>query len=141
MWDGVASLVIGGLLLVVAFVLARTCGDLLIGRQADPRLLRAIEGYLEEQDEITDVVDVLSMLVGSGRVLLCVRADFVDHVSAGDLEQALMRIDGDLRDRFTELDEVFIQPVDSGDPRVEARVQARYGFGLSEDAEEVRDGH
>ena len=132
-YDGIASLVIGGLLVIVAFVLARTCGDLLIGRQADPRLLRSIEAFLEEQDEIVDVVDVLSMLVGSGRVLLCVRADFVDHVSGGDIEQALMRIDHDLRERFTELDEVFIQPVDSGDPRVEDRVQARYGRRLSEE--------
>ena len=51
-WDGVASLVIGCLLLVVAFVLARACEGLLIGKQADPRLLRAIEQRLEEQDEV-----------------------------------------------------------------------------------------
>ena len=133
-WDGIASLIIGGLLVVVAFVLARTCGDLLIGRQADPRLLRSIESYLEQQPEIVDIVDVLSMLVGSGRVLLCVRADFVDDVSAGELEQALMRIDLDLRERYDVLDEVFIQPVDSGDPRVEDRVRLRYGRGLSEES-------
>ena len=92
-YDGIASLVIGGLLLLVAFVLARTCGDLLIGKQADVQLLQRIEKFLEDESEIVDVVDVLSMQTGTGRVLLCVRADFVDDFSAGDLEQACMRID------------------------------------------------
>ena len=72
------------------------------------------------------------MLVGAGSVLLCVRADFADEVSSGDIEQACMRIDGDLRERFAELDEIFIQPVSRGDPRIQDRVQARYGRILSD---------
>jgi cation diffusion facilitator family transporter len=131
-WDGIASIIIGCLLLVVAFVLARTCGDLLIGKQANLELLQAIEKFLEGEDEIIDVVDVLSMQTGTGRVLLCVRADFVDTVSAGDLEQACMRIDGDLREHFAELDEIFIQPVSRNDPRIQDRVKQRYGRVLSE---------
>ena len=63
-YDGIASLLIGLLLLVVAFLLARATGDLLIGKQAPTRLLEAIESFLESEDEIIDVVDVLSMLVG-----------------------------------------------------------------------------
>ena len=43
-----------------------------------------------------------------------------------------MRIDRDLRARFAELDEVFIQPVSQGDPLVEDRVRARYGRALSD---------
>ena len=131
-YDGIASLCIGVLLLFVAFVLARATGDLLIGKQASTTLLREIEGFLEDEAEIIDVVDVLSMVVGAGSVLLCVRADFADEVSSGDIEQACMRIDTDLRNRFNELSEVFIQPVSRGDPRVEERVQARYGRILSD---------
>ncbi|HEY8302458.1 MAG TPA: cation diffusion facilitator family transporter [Jatrophihabitans sp.] len=131
-YDGIASLLIGALLLVVAFLLARATGDLLIGKQASTRLLDAIETFLENEAEILDVVDVLSMLVGTGSVLLCVRADFHDEVSSGDIEEACMRIDIDLRERFPELSEVFIQPVSRGDPRVEERVEARYGRTLSD---------
>jgi cation diffusion facilitator family transporter len=131
-YDGIASLLIGVLLLVVAFLLARATGDLLIGKQANLQLLRDVEGFLENEAEIVDVVDVLSMLVGTGSVLLCVRADFADQVSSGDIENACMRIDADLRARFPELSEVFIQPVSRGDPRIEDRVQARYGRTLSD---------
>jgi cation diffusion facilitator family transporter len=132
-WDGLASLTIGALLLTVAFVLARTCGDLLIGKQANRDLLESIEKFLETEAEIVDVVDVLSMQTGTGRVLLCVRADFVDSASAGQLEDACMRIDGDLRQRFSELDEIFIQPVSRSDPRIQRRVRARYGRVLSDE--------
>lgn len=132
-YDGIASLVIGVLLLVVAFVLARTCGDLLIGKQADVRLLEAVERFLEDEDEVVDVVDVLSMQTGTGSVLLCVRADFLDTVSAGDLEQACMRIDEALRARFPDLDEIFIQPVSRADARIQTRVRERYGRVLSEE--------
>lgn len=131
-YDGIASMCIGLLLLFVAFVLARSTGDLLIGKQANVRLLRDIESFLEDEAEIVDLVDLLSMVVGSGSVLLCVRVDFADEVSSGDIEQACMRIDIDLRARFNELSEVFIQPVSRGDPRVEERVRARYGRILSD---------
>ncbi|HEY2273696.1 MAG TPA: cation diffusion facilitator family transporter [Jatrophihabitantaceae bacterium] len=132
-YDGVASLIIGGLLLLVAFILARTCGDLLIGKQADLELLEEVEKFLEDEDEIVDIVDVLSMLTGTGRVLLCVRADFVDEFTVGEVEQACMRIDGDLREHFPVLDEIFIQPVSRDDPRIQERVRARYGRVLSDE--------
>ncbi|MGN6605555.1 MAG: cation diffusion facilitator family transporter [Jatrophihabitans sp.] len=130
-WDGVASLAIGVLLLVVAFLLARTCKDLLIGQQADPRMLRAIAETLREQDEVDDVVDLLSMLTGTDQVLLCVRADFVDSLSAADLEQACVRVADTLREQYPDLDEIFIQPAARTDDRVTERVRSRYGRTLT----------
>lgn len=131
-WDGIASLVIGGLLLVAAGVLARANEDLLIGRQADPALIRDIEAFLEHADEVDDVVDLLTMLVGTGRVLLCTRVDFVDSVTAGDLERACVRLDGELRERFAELDEIFVQPASRRDAQLRERVRARYGRALAD---------
>lgn len=131
-WDGLASLSIGVLLLGVAYVLAHACQELLIGKQASPRLLEAIEQRLEAEDEIVDVVDILTMLTGTGRVLLCIRADFVNEVSAGELEDACARIDADLRATFIELDEIFIQPVSRGNEDMRDRVQARYGRVLAD---------
>lgn len=131
-WDGAASLCIACLLLFVAFTLGRATSELLIGKQAPQRLLDDIEKFLEKEQEILDVVDLLTMMVGSGRVLVCVRADFVDAVSSADIEQACMRIDGDMRARFPEVGEIFVQPVSRGDRRIEDRVQARYGEALSD---------
>jgi cation diffusion facilitator family transporter len=131
-WDGIASIAIGVLLAVVAVLLGRACQSLLIGRQADPRLVRSVWDHLEAQPEIDDLVDVQTMLTGTDRVLLCARVDFVDTYTAGDLEQACVRIDGDLRERFPDLDEVFIQPVPRSDPELRDRVLRRYGRVLAD---------
>ncbi|SDJ52283.1 cation diffusion facilitator family transporter [Frankineae bacterium MT45] len=132
-WDGAASLLIGLLLVVVAFLLARTCEVLLIGQQADAGLIRAIDQRLTEQPEIDSVIDVLTMMVGTDQVLLCVRADFVNTFTAGDLEEACVRIDHMLREEFSELDEIFIQPTAPSDATVKARVVARYGRSLADE--------
>ena len=131
-WDGIASLMIGGLLVVAAFLLAQTCKGLLVGKQADPRLLRAIERALEEQPEIIDVVDIVTMMVGTDRILVGARVDFADEYSSAQLEEACVRIDGLLRDRYTGLDEIFIQPVPREDPELRARVMRRYGRSLAD---------
>jgi cation diffusion facilitator family transporter len=132
-WDGVASLIIGVLLIVAAVLLAQTCKGLLIGKQADAGLMRQIEARIEEQDEVDDVVDLLTMMTGVDRVLVCARVDFVDGFSAGEAEQACVRMDDLLRKDFPDLDEVFIQPAPKGDRRVQERVRARYGHELSGD--------
>ncbi len=132
-WDGAASVAIGVLLLCVAFVLARACQTLLVGRQADPRLLREIEAFLETQKEIDDVVDLLTMLVGSDSVLLCLRVDFVDSFTAADLENACIRLDGQLREKFDILGEVFIQPASRADKALRQRVEDRYGHALADE--------
>jgi cation diffusion facilitator family transporter len=131
-WDGTASLMIGGLLVMAAFLLAKTCKGLLIGKQADPRLVQAIQRTLEEQPEIIDVVDLVTMMVGTDRILVGARVDFVDECHSAQLEEACVRIDGLLRDRYTGLDEIFIQPVPREDPELRSRVLRRYGRTLAD---------
>jgi cation diffusion facilitator family transporter len=132
-YDGCASLAIGGLLLVVAGVLGRACADLLIGKQADPRLVRRIEAFLEKQPEVDDLVDVLTMVVGTDSILLCTRVDFVNTLTAGDLEVVCVRLDAELREQFPMLGEVFIQPASRKDQKLRGRVEARYGHALAEE--------
>lgn len=126
-WDGVASLLIGLLLAVVAYTLASTNRGLLIGRQADPHLVRAVWAELRDVPEVEQVVDLLTMAVGTDRVLLCARLDFDDSLGAAELERACVRIDAALRQAHPELDEVFLEPVPRTDRELRARVLARYG--------------
>jgi cation diffusion facilitator family transporter len=134
-WDGAASLAIGLLLIVAAFALAQTCKGLLIGKQADLRLVKEVAARLEQQPEIIDVVDLLSMMTGVNRILLCARVDFEEDFDASDLERACMRIDGDLRAEFPALDEIFIQPVPRSDAELRSRVLGRYGRVLADEPE------
>jgi cation diffusion facilitator family transporter len=124
-WDGIAALAIAVLLMVVAVELARTNVGLLIGKQANARLVDAIRETLERQPEVLDVVDVLTMMIGTGRLLVCARVDFEDSLGSTETERACVRFHGLLADNFAEVETVFIEPVPGGDRSLLEQIDAR----------------
>ncbi|MBN9110242.1 MAG: cation transporter [Pseudonocardia sp.] len=130
-YDGIASLLIGLLLTGVAYILGRTNKGLLIGRQADARTVVAIRDALGARPEVDAVVDLLTMMLGTDQILLCARLDFDDALGAADLERTCVEIDADLRERFPDLAEVFLEPVPRNDPTMRERVLSRYGGSTS----------
>ncbi|PKV93162.1 cation diffusion facilitator family transporter [Amycolatopsis echigonensis] len=127
-WDGIASILIGVLLACVAYLLGSTNRGLLIGRQADQRLVRGIRDHLGSAPEIDALVDLQTMLMGTDHVLVCARVDFDDALGAADLERACVRMAEELSERFPDVAEVFIEPVPRTDPKLRATVLARYGL-------------
>ncbi|MEW2358518.1 cation diffusion facilitator family transporter [Spirillospora sp. NPDC029432] len=126
-WDGVGSVLIGVLLTAVALILGRINLNLLIGSQADPRLVRDARARLGAAPEVEWVADILTVTFGADRVLLCARLDFRDSLTAGDVERACVRMARELREAHEEIDEVFLEPVPRDDPELRARVIERYG--------------
>ena len=126
-WDGLASLLIAFLLTGVAYVLGGTNKGLLIGRQADRRTVYELRDALAARPEVEQVVDLLTMMIGTDQILLCARLDFDDALDAASLERACADIDADLRNRFPDLQEIFVEPVPRSDPAIRERVLERYG--------------
>lgn len=134
--DGIASLLIAALLTVAAFLLARTGKDLLVGTQADPRLVRAIAAWLARRPEVDAVVDLLTERIGTDRVLVCARIDFIDDASSSDVERHTLEMDRQLREHFTDVVEVFLEVVPRSDPELRRRVRDRYGESVSQRLQE-----
>jgi cation diffusion facilitator family transporter len=130
--DGVASLLIASLLTLAAFLLARTGKDLLVGTQADPRLVRAIADWLSRRPEVDGLVDLLTERIGTDRVLVCARIDIVDGPSSAEVEQQTVRMDRELREAFPDVVEVFLEVVPRCDPQLRQRVRDRYGESVSQ---------
>ncbi|MBA9005329.1 cation diffusion facilitator family transporter [Thermomonospora cellulosilytica] len=129
-WDGVGSVLIGVVLTAVALSLGRLNLNLLIGQQADPRLIGFVRAHLAAAPEVEWVVDLLTMTVGAGRVLVCARLDFHDDLASADIERACVRLAEELRRGRAEIDEVFLEPVPRDDPDLRRQVIARYGLSL-----------
>lgn len=125
--DGVASILIGLVLTLVAFLLGRTNRELLIGRQARPEVLTGIRGVLTAAPEVEELVDLMTMSVGTDQVLVCARLDFDDALGAADVERACARLDGELHEAYPEVHEVFLEPVPHDEDGFRDRVRARYG--------------
>ena len=131
-YDGIASLAIAVLLAAVAYRLGRSNMRLLTGSQADPRLVRALVAALGDEEEVEAVVDLLTVQLGTDRVLLCARLDVDDTLDGADLERAMVRIGESVRTRFTDVAEVFLEPVPRQDADVRRRVRERYGAEIAE---------
>jgi divalent metal cation (Fe/Co/Zn/Cd) transporter len=125
MWDGIAALAIAALLIVIAFELARTNVGLLIGKQASPKLVEDIRASLDEQPDVLSVVDVRTMMIGTGKVLVCARIDYVDEITASEAEQASLRIHEVLGERFPDVEDVFVEPVPRDDRPLQRAAQSR----------------
>jgi cation diffusion facilitator family transporter len=129
-WDGIASVLIGLVLTVVAFLLGRTNRELLIGSQARPELVRGIKQLLTAAPEVESLVDLVAIMVGTGQVLVCARLDFDDALGAADVERACVRLDEELHHAHPEVYEVFLEPVPRDAPWLRERVSERYGDTL-----------
>lgn len=139
-WDGLASLLVGLLLTGVAYILGRTNMGLLVGRQADRATVLALCEALAARPEVDQVVDLLTMTIGTDQVLVCARLDFADAIGVAQLERACVAIDAELHERFPDLSEVFLEPVPRTDPVMRRRVLERYGRRAAERLGERRSG-
>jgi cation diffusion facilitator family transporter len=110
LWDGVASVLIGLLLLFVALHLMRANASLLIGQAAPPGLQNEIREELDSRPEVSEVVELLTMMLGPNDVLAAAKIDFVDECTGDLLEQVSDQIERRLTERFPEISHVFLDP-------------------------------
>ncbi|WP_147942131.1 cation diffusion facilitator family transporter [Microbispora sp. CSR-4] len=109
-WDGAASIVIGLLLLGVALSLIRTNASLLIGQAAPYGLQEEIRGELAAQPEVEAVVELVTVMMGPGQVMVAAKVDFRDETSGQRLELASDQVERRLTERFPEIRQVFLDP-------------------------------
>ncbi|NSC25436.1 cation diffusion facilitator family transporter [Streptomyces albus subsp. chlorinus] len=112
-YEGVASLLIGVLLVYIAFALGRSAKDQLIGEAAEPGLQREIIDFLDGQPEIDAVIEVLTMRMSPDSVLLAARVDLVPGVDSENVEGALVRVKQNLAQRCSDVDHIFLDVTDA----------------------------
>ncbi|MDQ7908638.1 cation diffusion facilitator family transporter [Phytohabitans sp. ZYX-F-186] len=110
LWDGLASVAIGLLLLVAATTLARTNISLLVGRAATPRIRRMIVEELSGIPHVERIDTVLTMQLGPTDVLVAAKVDFADDASGAEIEEAADVAERRLRDRYAGIRYVFLDP-------------------------------
>lgn len=114
-WDGLASVLIGLVLGVLALVLLFEAKGLLIGESADPRVVAAIRQTAEGYPGIVRVHEVLTLHVAPEMVTVLISADFDDTISARAVEGIVARIEGEVARQFPIVTRVFVQPRDLRD--------------------------
>lgn len=116
-WEGIASLLIAILLIFVAYALGVDAKGMLIGEAANERTRKAIEKKLAEADGVDEVLEVLTMQLGTGQVLVAARIDFEEALGAEDVEELSTQIERDLHENIPEVYQVFLDATDKDSRR------------------------
>jgi cation diffusion facilitator family transporter len=106
--DPIASIAVGLLLIAVAVWMGHDVSELLIGAAARPRERERIARALEEFDEIDQVLEVLTMVLGPNSLLVAARVDFARGLDDAHVERASERVDRRLREVVPDVTEVFL---------------------------------
>jgi cation diffusion facilitator family transporter len=110
LYDGLASIAIGLLLLLVAAILARANVSLLVGRAVPRRMHNQIAEDLASIPVVAAVPTLLTMQLGPGDILVAAKVDFDDHASGADIEAASDDAERRLRRRYPGIRYVFLDP-------------------------------
>jgi len=108
--DGVASIVIGILLGIVAALLAREAKGLLIGEGADPVIVAKVRAIVDARPEITSVNHVRTIHTAPESVFVAISADFQDSLTMGAAEILIEAIETELKAALPMLSSIYIRP-------------------------------
>ncbi|MFD7918464.1 cation diffusion facilitator family transporter [Streptomyces sp. NPDC059740] len=134
-YEAWASLLIGVLLVYIAYTLGRSAKDQLIGEAADPALQHGIRSYLDEQPEIDTVTAALTMRLSPDSVMLAARVDLVPGVDSESVEAALVRVKQGLREQWPTVDQIFLDVTDAS--AADRRRARRESLALEQAADEA----
>jgi cation diffusion facilitator family transporter len=108
--DGIASIVIGVILAIVAILLAREAKGLLIGESADPALISLLWKVVDGRPEITAVNHVRTIHTAPDAIFVAISADFDDALTMGEGEVLIELIEAEMRAAVPELTSIYIRP-------------------------------
>ena len=109
-FDAIASFLIAAVLIVAAYGLGAQNRDYLIGRAVPQDVLQQIKKLVEETDGIENVVQLLTLQLGPGQVLVAARAEVDPGAPGRDLEQVADEVDRRICESLPEVQHVFLDP-------------------------------
>jgi cation diffusion facilitator family transporter len=109
-YDGAASVVIGLILGLTAFLLAYESKGLLIGEAAEPELVSGLARLVSEQKGVVAAGEVLTVHSSPDQVTAMVSVDFDDSISAADVEHIVCTIEEEATKHWPQVRRLYIRP-------------------------------
>lgn len=89
LWDGIGTVCIGVLLVLIAFILAIETKSLLLGESAGPEVQRRIVEALESEPAVESVIHMRTLHLGPEELLVAAKISITQDLSAEDLVAAI----------------------------------------------------
>ncbi|OKH26951.1 cation transporter [Nostoc calcicola FACHB-389] len=108
-FDGIASIIIGIILAVVAMVLARESKGLLVGESADPQTIANIRYLSKTEPGVKEVIRVLTMQLAPKEVLLNLEIQFSHNLTGEEIALTVESLEANIRQKHPEIKQIFIE--------------------------------
>lgn len=115
-YDGIASMIIGTILLTISGFLLRESKSLLMGEPTSRKTLRRVVTIAESDSSISKVKKYYSMYLSPDEILLEMNAIFKEGLDTDDITDAIQRVAGNIQKEFPNMKQIFIQPVAEKQP-------------------------
>jgi cation diffusion facilitator family transporter len=109
-WDGVGTVLIGLLLVGVAFILAIETKSLLIGESATMEDLKKIEAALVDGTSIERIIHMKTMHLGPEELLVAVKVGVSQSATAGEIATAIDAAEARVREAVPIAQMIYIEP-------------------------------
>jgi cation diffusion facilitator family transporter len=113
-WDGVASIVIGLVLSVVAFVLGRTSRGLLLGEACNPKSLQAIKQAIESHPNVEKVIELLTMHLAPKQILINSHVNLKDNLVTDQIVRTIEEIEARIKQAEPKVEMIFLEAAPAG---------------------------
>lgn len=107
--DGISSILIGVLLLVVATFLARETKGLLLGESASPEVIEGIQKILDNHSNVKKWNFPKTIHFGPDNILVVVEVDMYEDIDLVVAEKSVETIRSQIKGKFPKVSQVFIQ--------------------------------
>jgi cation diffusion facilitator family transporter len=108
MWDGLGSIWIGVVLILIAVGIGVEIKGLLIGQSAEPETVERIREFVERHDGVEKVYRIITMQLGSS-LMVALKAKMKAR-NAAELVAAINRTEAALRREFPDIQWLFFEP-------------------------------
>ena len=108
-WDGVASIMIGLVLAVVAFALARSSRGLLLGEAANAKTVEAIKNAMESHPNVERVVELLTMHLAPKQILINSHVKLRQNLTTSDIERTILEVEDRIKQAEPKVEMIFLE--------------------------------
>jgi cation diffusion facilitator family transporter len=109
LFDALGSLVIGVLLIVVAFLIVREVKSLIIGESADPLVHVEIEKFIAARAEVAEIYNLITLQWGNN-IVVTVKARMHETSDAVKLIAGINACEAALKQQFPAVHWIFFEP-------------------------------
>ncbi len=107
--DPAASVLIGAVLITSAFVLARECGNLLLGESIDREEIRTLRLLIAAETSVDHVGHLLTMQLGPEQILLTAAIRFKRGMTVTEVDRAIERLEHIIATQNAAIKHIFFE--------------------------------